>query len=130
MNRKGFTLVEILVVTVLIAVLTALALPMLVKTLEKAKMDEAVSNLNFIRAAQERYSLSYNTFSSDIDSLNIEDPNDSSARYFNYTIVSADDDDFIARAQRVPGAPASYGDYLYDISKDGEITSPNNSPLI
>lgn len=127
-RKIGFTLTEILIVVIIIGVLSTLALPMLVKTLEKAKVGEALSNLNLIRTGQKVYFLEYNTFSPDIESLNIEDPNDSASRYFEYTMQSANSSDFVARAQRLDTAPSPYSTYYYEISKDGTVTS--NGPLI
>jgi len=127
-KKKAFTLTELLIVVIIIAILATLALPMLVKTLEKAKIGEAISNLNLIRTGQKIYFLEYSSFVDDIDYLNIEDPNDSTARYFDYTVPSADSSDFTARAQRRDSAPNPYDTYYYDIGKDGGITS--NGPLI
>lgn len=126
----GFTLTEILIVVIIIGVLATLALPMLVKTLEKAKVGEAVANLNLIRTGQKIYYLEYSTFWPNITQLNVEDPNEASSRYFEYTATSAGDtlsSDFTATATRggtgaIP-APSPYQGVIYYISKDGRITS-------
>lgn len=127
-KKKAFTLTELLIAVIIIAILATLALPMLVKTLEKAKIGEAISNLNLIRTGQKIYFLEYGNFTTNMDSLNIEDPNDTTSRYFDYSIPSADLSDFTGRAQRRSNAPSPYDTYYYDISKDGGITS--NGPLI
>lgn len=127
-RKTGFTLTEILVVVIIIGILSTLALPMLVKTLEKARVGEAVSNLNLIRTGEKIYFLEYNTFTTAMESLKIEDPNDTTSRYFDYTIPSADASNFTARAQRSATAPAPYNTYYYEIQKEGTITS--NGPLI
>lgn len=132
LGRKiGFTLTELLVVVVIIALLATLALPMLVKTLEKAKVGEAASNLNLIRTGQKIYFLEYGQFTSDITKLNIENPNDATSRYFSYTASSSGDtltSDFTAKATRggtgAIQAPAPYQGQEYEISKDGEIDGP------
>ena len=124
---SGFTLTEILIVVIIVGILATLALPMLVKTLEKAKLGEAASNLNLIRTGEKIYFLEWSTFTSDLDSLNIEDPNDATKRYFDYTIESANGSDFTARAQRQSTAPSPYSTYYYEIKKNGTITS--NGPL-
>jgi len=129
-RKIGFTLTELLIVVVIIGVIAVLALPMLVKTIEKAKVGEAMSNLNLIRTGQKIYFLEYGGFSPDIDSLNIEDPNNPSSRYFSYSIDALADptDDFTARAARGAGGaqPASspYDDDEYTITKDGAVTGP------
>lgn len=86
---RGVTLTELLVV-VIIAVLGALALPMLNKAIEKDRVKEAITNLNFIRMAQKSYFLANNTYTNIIANLNIEDPNSAADRYFEYTITAAD----------------------------------------
>ena len=125
--RAGFTLTEILIVVIIVGILATLALPMLVKTLEKAKLGEAASNLNLIRTGEKIYFLEWSTFTSDVGELNIEDPNSAANKYFDYTIESADASDFTARAQRQSSAPSPYKTYYYEIKKGGTITS--NGPL-
>jgi len=134
---SGFTLTELLIVVIIVGILATLALPMLVKTLEKAKLGEAASNLNLIRTGEKIYFLEYGTFwkspaSTDggLDSLNIENPNNEARRYFDYTIEGADGTDFTVRAQRKNTAPNPYNTYYYEISKDGTISSlPAGNPL-
>jgi prepilin-type N-terminal cleavage/methylation domain-containing protein len=126
-RKIGFTLTELLIVVIILGILATLALPMLVKTIEKAKVGEAVSNLNLIRTGQKIYFLEYSTFSQNITSLNIEDPNTANT-YFDYSIETADSSDFTGRAQRKNNAPSPYDGYYYDIKKDGTLTS--NGPLI
>jgi prepilin-type N-terminal cleavage/methylation domain-containing protein len=123
----GFTLTELLIVVVIIGILVAIALPMLLKTIEKAKLGEAASNLNLIRTSEKKYFLDAKIFTTQINDLDLEDPNDQDNRYFDYTIESADATDFIARAQRKDNAPNPYSTYYYEISKGGSITS--NGPL-
>jgi len=126
--KTGFTLTEILVVVVIIAILATLSMPMLVKTIEKAKIGEAISNLNLIRTGQKIYFLEKNTFSSDISRLNIEDPNDPTNRYFEYSMPSSSGSDFTSRAQRRNNAPLPYSGYYYEIDENGTVTS--NGPLL
>ena len=134
---SGFTLTELLIVVIIIAVLATLSLPMLLKSIEKAKVGEAISNLNLIRTGQKIYLLEKAFFAGDaggLAALNIENPNDSTNRYFYYEITtSAGAAAFTAKATRggigAQAAPGGY-DYEYEISKDGAITSPDGSPLI
>jgi prepilin-type N-terminal cleavage/methylation domain-containing protein len=125
--RFGFTLTEVLIVVIIIGILATLALPMLVKTLEKAKLGEAASNLNLIRTGEKIYFLEYSTFTSDIDSLNIENPN-TDAKYFDYSILpDADADNFTAQADRKDSnASSQYKDNYYNIDKSGKINSYGN----
>ncbi|MBC8473387.1 MAG: prepilin-type N-terminal cleavage/methylation domain-containing protein [Candidatus Omnitrophica bacterium] len=138
---SGFTLTELLIVVIIIAVLATLSLPMLLKSIEKAKVGEAISNLNLIRTGQKIYLLEKGFFAGTgqsenaLTALNIENPNDSTNRYFYYEITTSAGatSDFTAKATRggsgAQGAPGGY-DYEYEISKNGAITSPDGSPLI
>ena len=127
-KKVGFTLTELLITVIIIGILATLALPMLVKTLEKAKIGEAMSNLNLIRTGQKIYFLEYGTFSPNMNDLNIENPNDATSRYFYYDLDSSVDQttNFKARAIRAGdagaiSAPEPYKDDKYYIEKDGTI---------
>ena len=54
-TRKGFTLVELAVVIVIIGVLAAFGVPRFLKSVERTKASEAFAYLAAVRSAQERY---------------------------------------------------------------------------
>ncbi len=54
-SRKGFTLVELAVVIVIIGVLAAFGVPQFLKSVERSKAAEAFNYLSAVRSAQERY---------------------------------------------------------------------------
>lgn len=53
--RKGFTMVELIVVVIVVAILATLALPQYIKAVERAKAGKARQNLSFISQAQKMY---------------------------------------------------------------------------
>ncbi len=54
-SQSGFTLIELLVVVLIIGILAAIAVPQYFKVVEKGKVSEAMSMLDALRGAQERY---------------------------------------------------------------------------
>jgi prepilin-type N-terminal cleavage/methylation domain-containing protein len=54
-TRKGFTLVELAVVIVIIGVLAAFGVPKFLQSVEKSKATEAFNYWSSVQAAQERY---------------------------------------------------------------------------
>jgi len=62
MNKKGFTLVELMVVIVIIGVLAAVAIPKMVAAADKAKAAEGPQMLGTISNLQHAYRAAANTF--------------------------------------------------------------------
>ena len=54
-NRGGFTLLELLMVVIIIAILASIALPQYLKAAERARASEALTMLGSIRSAQQRF---------------------------------------------------------------------------
>ena len=78
-TRKGFTLVELAVVIVIIGVLAAFGVPRFLKSVERSKASEAFAYLAAVRAAQERYVAKEGKYADTIGDLDI---NQSSLKYF------------------------------------------------
>ena len=56
-NEKGFTLVELMVVVVIIGVLTAIAVPVYNNATSKAKLNAIAANLRIINGAISQYQM-------------------------------------------------------------------------
>jgi len=55
MNRKGFTLVEVLIVVIIIGILAAIGIPQFAASIEKAKGGEARAGLGNIQTGEKVY---------------------------------------------------------------------------
>lgn len=58
-KERGVTLIEILIVVVIVAILTSLAIPSFVRTVEKARDKEAKTVLKLVRTGEKIYRLEH-----------------------------------------------------------------------
>ena len=70
-TMKGFTLVELLMVVIIIGILATLAIPNYVRSVERSKGSKAIAGMDSIRKANLQYRAFFDTFSSDV--LDLED---------------------------------------------------------
>ncbi len=66
MNRKGFTLIELMIVVAIIGILAAIAIPNFLAMQLRAKRAELPSNLDGIRTAEKAYQAEWDAFTSAI----------------------------------------------------------------
>jgi len=89
---KGFTLLEIIIVIIIIGILASLALPRFLKTVEFSRASEALAQLSSIRRSMERCYLFGSTFGTNCDTfaeLDVDNPTTQANAHFTYGIVSA-----------------------------------------
>jgi prepilin-type N-terminal cleavage/methylation domain-containing protein len=75
-TRRGFTLVELLVVIVIIAALAGLTAPMVIRQRKKADQTEAVNNARQIGLALFEFETEYGTFPDDATAVAVKDATD------------------------------------------------------
>ena len=64
--KRGFTLVEIMIVVAIIGLLVAIAIPNFLRAREEARANSCVANLKQIEGAKERWAMSMNQSASDV----------------------------------------------------------------
>ena len=119
-KRRGFTLVELAVVIVIIGVLAAFGVPRFINSVERSKAAEAYSYLSAVRSAQERYSAREGTYASVISAIDIKF---ASPKYFTVGAIgpgttSKLEDSWTLTMTRT-GASSGYGAYTVTFTQDG-----------
>lgn len=100
-NNKGFTLVELLVVVIIIGILAAAAVPRYFRAVERTRASEAAGLLSGIAAAQERYNQRTGGYTANADLLDVDLP---TPQFFQNLAVTA----ALARLNKVAGSNTGF----------------------
>ncbi len=103
-KKKGFTIVEMLIVVIIIGILAAIAIPQFTKSIEKARASEAYRGLGQLRGAQALYYAANETYAGDIDRLVA----DYREKYWTFSVDEASDEGYVLRATRKDGGEKDY----------------------
>ena len=118
--RKGFSLVELSVVVIIIGVLAAFGVPRLLQSVERSKASESFKYLASVRAAQERYQARQGTYA---DDLTLLDMVQTAPTYFTVGAPAAGttgsfEDSWTLTLTRA-GASSGYGAYTVTFTEEG-----------
>ena len=69
--NKGFTLIEVLVVILIVGILAAVALPQYEKAVLKSRVTQGLVALNALEKAQTEYELANGTYAQDLEGLSM-----------------------------------------------------------
>ena len=99
-REKGFTLMELMIVVVIIGILSAIAYPNYRQYAARAKRNEAKAELLKIATLQERFYLQNNTYTTDMTNLGFAATgnNKSDTGSYNINVDLATANDFLATA--------------------------------
>ena len=107
-NKKGFTLIEILVVVLIIGILAAVALPQYRRAVEKSHATQGLSIIKPIWQSIESYYLVHNIFPSSFDELDIDIPwSDEEGPNISGVIDTRSNGEWSAQLYGGPGATIS-----------------------
>ncbi len=82
-TKKGFTLIEVLIVVIILGILATLAVPQFTRMISRARMAEAWAGLGTVRTAQALYWAEKSAYAGVVTDLNC----DSSSGDFNFTVT-------------------------------------------
>ncbi len=69
LDEKGFTLIELMVVVLIIGILVAVAIPMFGSAADRTRDTTCIANLRAIGGALEQYKAEYNTSAATLDQI-------------------------------------------------------------
>ncbi len=87
-NKRGFTLVEVLVVVVILAILAAIAVPIYLRYVESARAAEAQEAISAIHAAAKVYQSNTGSWPTNINQLTQLQLDEVTKQRWNFSIVS------------------------------------------
>ncbi len=134
MDRKAFTLLELIVVLVVLAALVAIALPMYTGFVEKAKATEAINVMGSIKTAEEIKKAASSTHIY-VDSTFADLSSNLGVNVLNvtpgwsYTVTASGGSSFLATAVRKnPGGPADNTTITFTYNSDGSVAWSGDHP--
>jgi len=93
-------MIEVIIVVIIVAILSALALPAFQKTIKKSREKLAISNLKLIVNAEKLYRARYDSYVAceDLDAVNNNLTLDIEGKYFDYKVTTSGKYNFTASA--------------------------------
>jgi prepilin-type N-terminal cleavage/methylation domain-containing protein len=127
-KQRGFTLVELAIVIVIIGVLASFGVPRFRDAVERSKAGESMNYLSAVRAAQERFHAREGTYADEMSDLDISIP---APKYFTVGDIAAGSTDDLEDSWQLTltreGASAGYGPYTVTFTEQGY--SPTDSTI-
>lgn len=129
--KKGFTLMELIVVVIIIGILAMIGLPQFFKVAERGRAAEGLSALGAVRNAQLRYAAEHGVTAVNITALDMDVP---TLKFFGAVGLPAAGVDVntspaseVANITRTGADNSGFGSYAMSISASGNVTCTDAS---
>jgi len=120
-KSKGFTLLELMIVIIIIGVLASLAVPTYIRARQRAYKAEALVVLSGVRQSEYRYHLGSDTYTTDLSQLDFDPDQDvTGTQHYGYTASAVTDTTFTITALRNT-EDGGDGSSTVTINQDGTI---------
>ena len=119
--RKGFTLIELMIVVAIIGILAAIAIPNFLKFQCKSKTSEAKNMLKGIYTANVAYFAENENYTDDFTNLSVD--TDGTGKYYDFTIPTLDNAGYTFESEaddRGGAGSADYGDWIVGYYGEGQ----------
>ena len=123
-RKKGFTLLELIIVVIIIGILASFAIPQYLKAVERTKVSKAKNNLALIAQAEKMYRTEATAYTTSLSGLDtwIEALSTTLTADADWTYsITARQDSFTASAKRA-GTGGAYGGKTVLMTEINEIT--------
>ena len=126
---SGFTLIELMITVVVVAILAAIAVPSYIQYIQRGKISEAISNLSSTRLQLEKYYADNHMYGTG-NTCGVTMPSGADAKYFTITCVSGNantigDQTYTITATGVGGVSG----FKYTLNESNVRTSTFTSPV-
>lgn len=128
-HQSGFTLIEIMIVVMIIAILSAIAIPQYQQYVTRSKLTEATSNLSSARASMEQYYQDNRAYT--CPSATPPAPKPPTMNYFQFVCTLAPDSNGIANQAYTLTANGNTGTSVagFSFSIDNLNNKTSNAPV-
>ena len=109
--KRGFTLVEILIVVVILGILAAIVVPQFTQASTEAKMNSLCSNLQSLRSQIELYKVQHNDHAPG-NTINADGTETAAVASFSAQMTQTSDIDGVPSGNKVRTTTYAYGPYL------------------
>ncbi len=127
-NKKGFTLIELMIVVAIIGILAAIAIPNFLNYQCKAKQSEAKQSLGTIAKNQEAYVAEFNKYADSSVKLGFQVKGEGSKRYYTYSYAGVSSNAYTATATSMnKGIKGTAADDKWEINEKLQLKNTTNA---